>query len=514
MLISVIMANYNYAKYIEKAISSVIHQTYQDVELIIIDDGSTDDSWEIISKYKEIYSEKITAIKQKNSGQADSFNKGFKHAKGDIICFLDSDDYWEKNKLEVIKDIFCKNHNISIIQHNLYLIKDETPTKHLYAKQLFHGDYFSKTKKSGELPGFMPTSALSFSRKALKEVFPLPIVFKTCADGYLARTSFCFGNVHVLENSLGYYRLHAANCVFNNQNHNNDYYLHKMLLPSLNSFYRKNKIEIRYNIDKNKTLIEIAQEKFKNRGEYKTKIYRHFNKKMLDMGIIFDGSEKYLYNLKKEKSNSKCYILGRSLINSGFNLKEIKNEFVFIPDCLINHLDIGCFNNGIYCISDSRLWMEKNNGEYLFSKLGKIPNMLKLLEYSAKSILEKKWIRDNKIIFRYINRNHKLWMNNFENDFNEECCWGDHVVLDFCLPLALHLGFQKVVMLGCEWEYEIEKNALYNFHELFLPNISKDKTFPIMNGQLMREKIWQDSFDTINKSFLKNNRKIEFIAIE
>ena len=96
-MISVIINNYNYEKFIQEAIESVVNQSYKDYELIIVDDGSTDNSREIIERYSFKYSN-IFPIFKKNGGQASCFNIGYKKAKGDIIAFLDSDDVWKKEK--------------------------------------------------------------------------------------------------------------------------------------------------------------------------------------------------------------------------------------------------------------------------------------------------------------------------------------------------------------------------------------------------------------------------------
>jgi len=86
--VSVLINNYNYREYLAQAIHSAIAQDYQPIEIIAVDDGSTDDSRSIISRYGA----KIGAIFQSNSGQASAFNTGVSAARGDIFCFLDVDD--------------------------------------------------------------------------------------------------------------------------------------------------------------------------------------------------------------------------------------------------------------------------------------------------------------------------------------------------------------------------------------------------------------------------------------
>ena len=97
-LVSIVMPCYNTEKYIQESIESVLKQTYSNWELIIVDDCSTDNSWETINSYND--NRIITLKNEKNSGAAISRNYALREAKGRWIAFLDSDDTWECNKLE------------------------------------------------------------------------------------------------------------------------------------------------------------------------------------------------------------------------------------------------------------------------------------------------------------------------------------------------------------------------------------------------------------------------------
>lgn len=90
-LVSIIIPVYNCEKYLEKCIVSVIKQDYKDIEILLIDDGSTDSSFKICKKYSNI-DDRIIVIHKKNNGVASARNEGIKKAKGDYICFVDSDD--------------------------------------------------------------------------------------------------------------------------------------------------------------------------------------------------------------------------------------------------------------------------------------------------------------------------------------------------------------------------------------------------------------------------------------
>jgi len=96
--VSVIVATYNRANFIDRAIKSILNQIYQDFEIIIVDDGSSDNTEEIIKGYKD---KRIIYIKhKKNQGISTARNTGIKRAKGEYIAFLDSDDEWFPEKLE------------------------------------------------------------------------------------------------------------------------------------------------------------------------------------------------------------------------------------------------------------------------------------------------------------------------------------------------------------------------------------------------------------------------------
>ena len=123
-LISVILCNYNYGRFIAEGIDSVLNQTYSNFELIIVDDGSTDNSREVISAYKD---PRIKTVFQENQGQAAAFNTGFSEARGDLVAFLDSDDIWKPEKLTKVFEAFENgNYEYSLVQHQLEWIDENS----------------------------------------------------------------------------------------------------------------------------------------------------------------------------------------------------------------------------------------------------------------------------------------------------------------------------------------------------------------------------------------------------
>ncbi len=100
MLVSVLLSVYNGEKYLREAIDSVLTQTYTSRELLVVNDGSTDKTAEILGEYEKY----ITVIHQKNKGLGAGRNAGIAHAKGELYAFIDADDVWEKEKLRLQVD--------------------------------------------------------------------------------------------------------------------------------------------------------------------------------------------------------------------------------------------------------------------------------------------------------------------------------------------------------------------------------------------------------------------------
>lgn len=110
-MISVIIPTYNRANYIAECINTVLNQTYNDFEIIVVDDGSTDNTQEVLKPYMN----KIKYIYQKNNGAANARNTGIKNAKGNYIAWLDSDDRWLPFKLELQMEVFKRLSSVGLV---------------------------------------------------------------------------------------------------------------------------------------------------------------------------------------------------------------------------------------------------------------------------------------------------------------------------------------------------------------------------------------------------------------
>jgi MoaA/NifB/PqqE/SkfB family radical SAM enzyme len=202
-LVSIIINNYNYGRYLAEAIQSALDQSYSNTEIIVVDDGSTDNSRSIIRSYTKRYPNRIHPILKANGGQASAMNAGFAASKGDIICFLDSDDYWFGRKVESIVGL---HKDYGFVQHNLLINGSR------YRLLLNTGDLPLFLKEYGLIRSCVPTSAQSFRRDVLENLIPMPEApMRLCADVWLRCGALYFTNAYSSDDCLGAYRVHGNN---------------------------------------------------------------------------------------------------------------------------------------------------------------------------------------------------------------------------------------------------------------------------------------------------------------
>ena len=119
--VSIIMAAYNHAQYIDKAIDSALAQTWQDFELIVVDDGSTDATGQVVSQFGS----PVRYIYQQNHGQGGARNRGIASARGEFICFLDDDDLWEPEYLATVMSVFQRQPDVDALHTGFRIIDGE-----------------------------------------------------------------------------------------------------------------------------------------------------------------------------------------------------------------------------------------------------------------------------------------------------------------------------------------------------------------------------------------------------
>ena len=209
-LVSVLISNYNCDRYLASAIDSALAQTYPQIEIIVVDDGSTDNSRQII----EHYADNIKAIFKRNGGQASAFNAGFEVSRGEIICLLDADDLWMPSKVAEVVSSFKNCPQATVVYHKVQnMNKNEVPIgKPWPPYRSIVGDISQSVSRSGGWWPFPPSTALSFSRRFLAKVMNIPEAeYRLCADAYLADLAPFFGEVVGIDRVLSRFRFHDGN---------------------------------------------------------------------------------------------------------------------------------------------------------------------------------------------------------------------------------------------------------------------------------------------------------------
>lgn len=206
-LVTVYITNYNYQDYLEEAFSSLVNQTYKSIEIIIIDDGSTDNSINIIKKLSEKY-EDVQTIFQKNKGLNKTNNVAIKRAKGKYIMRLDADDILEPQAIEKMVKVLDDNEKIGLVFPDYYLMDE-------------NGFKFSAHKRYN-----FDTDVLLFDRPAHGACTMIRLAFLkavngydedfTCQDGYEIWLKFITHyQVKNINIPLFYYRQHSSNLTKN-----------------------------------------------------------------------------------------------------------------------------------------------------------------------------------------------------------------------------------------------------------------------------------------------------------
>lgn len=208
-VVSVIINNYNYGRFVGEAISSVLRQSYGRIELIVVDDGSSDESRTII----EGYGKEIVTLFKPNEGQASAFNAGFDKSSGEIICFLDADDLFLPDKVERIVEGYADEatgwcfHPLQSVDATARPISGPPDIRYETGRCDFRTHYL-RGKPVFWAP---PTSGLTFKRWLLKKLLPMPLHIRITADNYLTFCTPAFAPGFYISEHLSLQRIHGAN---------------------------------------------------------------------------------------------------------------------------------------------------------------------------------------------------------------------------------------------------------------------------------------------------------------
>lgn len=168
--VSVVIPAYNCERFISDAIESILRQSYKDYEIVIVDDGSTDKTAEIIKQYNN---EKIKYIYQTNGGPAKARNTGIFNSKGEYIAFLDQDDAWLTNKLKLQVEVLENNNRVGLVYTDIYIVRDDVfnnSTLKFRRSFQIRPPQRGKVLKDLFLENFIPTSSVMVHRECFEKI--------------------------------------------------------------------------------------------------------------------------------------------------------------------------------------------------------------------------------------------------------------------------------------------------------------------------------------------------------
>jgi CTP:molybdopterin cytidylyltransferase MocA len=205
--VSIVVTNYNYAPYVRAALESALCQTHDDVEVIVVDDGSTDGSIAIIDEFGD----RISRIHKPNGGQASAMNAGFAASRGDIVLFLDADDALRPEAAARLADGW--GPDVAKLQFHLEVVdRDGRPLGAMLPQTTrFPADPARMLMRFGYYPS-PPCSGNAYSRATLERLMPIPeFEMRLNADIHLMDLAPFLGRVISLPDCLGIYRVHGSN---------------------------------------------------------------------------------------------------------------------------------------------------------------------------------------------------------------------------------------------------------------------------------------------------------------
>ncbi|MEM9807044.1 MAG: glycosyltransferase [Cyanobacteria bacterium P01_D01_bin.56] len=216
--VSILINNYNYGSFLDACILSALAQKYDSFEIIVVDDGSEDDSREILKKYTD----RIKTVFKENAGQASAFNKGFELSKGEIICFLDADDTFYSYKLAEVVKTFAKNPQTGWLFHELDYVDKEGEQITQDCSQALSRSVFIDARasmKRGNAPAESIPCGLCFKREVLAQILPMPESSGvSISDNYLKYAAIGISPGLLLNQRLAVQRIHGENTYTFRQN--------------------------------------------------------------------------------------------------------------------------------------------------------------------------------------------------------------------------------------------------------------------------------------------------------
>jgi len=209
--VTVLIDTFNHERFLEEALTSVLEQDFprEDTEILVVDDGSTDRTAEIALKFAP----RIRLIRKENGGQASAFNAAIPEAGGEIVAFLDGDDWWAPGKLKRVAEALAGDTSLGIIGHGIILVHRDASQQTETLREGFR--FRANTPEGARLfrlrRSLMGTSRMTIRTSLLRTIGEVPEALRIQADEYLFTLAAALADVRILAEALTYYRYHEDN---------------------------------------------------------------------------------------------------------------------------------------------------------------------------------------------------------------------------------------------------------------------------------------------------------------
>lgn len=208
--VSVLVTNYNLGRFVVEAVHSALSQSYGNLEIVVCDDGSQDDSLaRIEAGFKD--NARVAYFTQPNGGQAGAMNAAFARATGELIAFLDADDVWLPDRLRRVVERFASSPGLGILSHQLRAVDEKLKPLRFVAPDRLDEGWLGWNPLAVARLSKARTTGLTVHRQVADRVFPLPVESRGHGDGVMVRRAAVLARVGALREIHALYRQHAGN---------------------------------------------------------------------------------------------------------------------------------------------------------------------------------------------------------------------------------------------------------------------------------------------------------------
>jgi glycosyltransferase involved in cell wall biosynthesis len=211
--VDVVVTNHNYARFLPQAIESACGQTHPDVHVVVVDDGSSDDSREVLRRYED----RVEVVLKEQGGQASALNAGLERCRGDVLLVLDADDILRPQAAEQVAAVFAAQPQLSKVQFPMAIVDaDGNPTGAVKPGGHLRAPVGDQRRAELAFPfdlPWLPGGGTGFRTEAVRRILPIPAEDypRSGADWYLVHLTALLGEAALLDEVCAEYRVHGGN---------------------------------------------------------------------------------------------------------------------------------------------------------------------------------------------------------------------------------------------------------------------------------------------------------------